>query len=72
MYGEIKTFHRQIGVGVIRADDGRSYRFERSAIRNRREDLVGQEVYFEIGGLKLHDVIVLAGSPWAAFGGLNS
>ena len=29
MYGEIKKFRRDIGVGVIEAEDGRKYRFER-------------------------------------------
>lgn len=69
MYGEIKKFRRDLGVGVIHAEDGRSYRFERDAIRNRREDLEGQDVYFELGGRKAQTIIVLAGSPWAAFGG---
>lgn len=71
MYGEITKFRRDLGIGVIQAEDGRSYRFERSAIRNRRDDLEGQEVYFDLGGRKASDVIVLAGSPWAAFGGIG-
>lgn len=71
MYGEITKFRRDLGVGVIQAEDGRAYRFEHSAIRNRRDDLEGQEVYFDLGGRKAQDVIVLAGSPWAAFGGIG-
>jgi hypothetical protein len=71
MYGEIKKFRRDLGVGVIYAEDGRAYRFEQTAIRNRREDLEGHEVHFELGGLKARDIIVLAGSPWAAFGGIG-
>ena len=71
MYGEIKKFRRDLGVGVIRAEDGRSYRFERSAILNRSDDLEGQEVYFDLASLKAHEIIVLAGSPWAAFGGVS-
>ncbi len=71
MYGEIKKYRRDLGVGVIAAEDGRSYRFERNSILNRREDLEGQEVYFDLGGLKAREVIVLAGSPWAAFGGIG-
>lgn len=70
MYGEIKKFRRDLGIGVIKAEDGRVYRFERLEILNRREDLEGLEVHFEVGGLKARDIIVLAGSPWAAFGGM--
>ena len=71
MYGEIKKFRRDLGVGVIRAEDGRAYRFERSEIHNRLEDLEGQEVHFRLGELKARDIIVLAGSPWAAFGSIG-
>jgi hypothetical protein len=71
MYGEIKKFRRDLGVGVIYAEDGRAYRFEQTAIRNHRDDLEGHEVHFELGGLKARDIIVLAGSPWAAFGGIG-
>jgi cold shock CspA family protein len=71
MYGEIKKFRRDLGIGVIHAENGRAYRFERTEIRNRREDLEGQEVHFEIGSFKARDIIVLAGSPWAAFGGIG-
>ena len=39
MYGEIKKFRRDIGVGIIQAKHGRKYRFERSEILNRRDDL---------------------------------
>ena len=71
MYGEITKFRRDLGVGVIKAEDGRKYRFERTAILNRRDDLEGQEVYFDPASLKAREVIVLAGSPWAAFGGIG-
>lgn len=70
MYGEIKKFRRDLGVGIIRAENGRSYRFDTGEIRNRLESLEGHEVHFELGGLKARDIIVLAGSPWAAFGGI--
>ncbi len=71
MYGEIKKFRRDLGVGVIRAEDGRAYRFEGGEIRNLLEDLEGQEVHFQLGEFKARDIIVLAGSPWAAFGGIG-
>jgi hypothetical protein len=69
MYGEITKFRRDLGVGVIVAEDGRKYRFERDDIRNRREDLEGFEVYFESHSVKARQIVVLAGSPWSAFGG---
>lgn len=71
MYGEIKKFRRDIGVGIIRSEDGRSYRFGGEEIRNGIENLEGHEVYFEIGNSKARDIFVLAGSPWMAFGGIG-
>ena len=71
MYGEIKKFRPDLGIGVIYAEDGRAYRFEQTEIRNRRDDLEGQEVHFALSHLKARDIIVLAGSPWAAFGGIS-
>lgn len=71
MYGEIKSFHSSIGVGVIVAEDGSKYRFQRSAVLNRRDDLEGEEVHFEPQSFKAREIIVLAGSPWAAFGGIG-
>lgn len=71
MYGEITKFRRDLGVGVICAEDGRKYRFSRSSILNRRDDLEGQDVYFDLAAFsKVREIIVLAGSPWAAFGGI--
>lgn len=71
MYGEITKYRRDIGVGVIAAEDGRKYRFERTAILNRREDLEGLEVDFDLASLTPRSIVVLAGSPWAAFGGIG-
>jgi hypothetical protein len=71
MYGEISKFRPDLGVGIIRAEDGRSYRFQDGEIRNRRADLEGLEVHFVAGSFKASDIIVLAGSPWAAFGGVH-
>lgn len=70
MYGEIKKFHADIGVGIIRGEDGRSFRFAGGDIRNGIENLEGHEVHFELGESKARDIIVLAGSPWTAFGGV--
>ena len=71
MYGEIKKFRRDIGVGVIQAEDGRKFRFERAAILNRRDDLEGQEVHFDLASLNPRGLIVRGGSPVAAFGGIG-
>lgn len=72
MYGAITKFQSNIGVGVIVGEDGRAYRFASGAIRNPGNGLVGQEVYFDLSSRKAAEVIVLAGSPWTAFGGLSS
>lgn len=69
MYGEIKKFRSDIGIGIIAAENGHAYRFKHTEILNRRDDLEGQEVHFELGDLKVREIIVLAGSPWMAFGG---
>jgi hypothetical protein len=68
MYGEIKKFRDDLGIGIISAENGCAYRFERKEILNRHADLEGQEVHFELGELKAREIIVLAGSPWLAFG----
>ncbi|MGQ0456452.1 MAG: hypothetical protein ACT4OU_05265 [Hyphomicrobium sp.] len=70
MYGQITKYRREIGIGVIRAEDGRRFLFVGNEIRNLNECLEGREVHFEPGAVKARDIIVLAGSPWAAFGGI--
>jgi hypothetical protein len=71
MYGAITKFRSDLGIGVILAEDGSKYRFDTKSILNRRDSLEGEEVHFELGGLKPREIIVLAGSPWAAFGTLT-
>jgi cold shock CspA family protein len=71
MYGEIKKFRRDLGVGIICGEDGRRFRFESGEILNRFENLEGNEVHFEVGELKARNIIVLAGSPWTAFGSVG-
>lgn len=68
LYGEIKKFRHDLGVGVIAAENGRTYRFQHTEILNRRDDLEGQEVHFLLSALNPKNIIVLAGSPWSAFG----
>ena len=67
MYGKIRTFRRDIGVGIIAAENGRSYRFRSGDVVNTSFELPGQEVDFLLQSLNPKDIIVLAGSPWSAF-----
>ncbi|MGL4397729.1 MAG: hypothetical protein ACRCS9_14410 [Hyphomicrobium sp.] len=67
-YGEIVKFRRDIGVGIIAAENGRKYRFQRGSVVNRSDDLEGQEVHFILGDAAPRSIVVLAGSPFAAFG----
>ncbi len=66
-YGRIEFFRADFGVGVIKADDGRKYRFQRQDLINAQNDLIGQPVHFAISGLTPQSIIVLAGSPFAVF-----
>lgn len=68
MYGHVTTYRRDLGVGIISAEDGRKYRFQQGSLINLRPDLLGLEVDFELSGRTPKDVIVLAGSPFAVFG----
>ncbi len=68
MYGQVTTYRGDIGVGIIAAEDGRKYRFQRGSLINLRPDLLGLEVDFELSGRSPKDIIVLAGSPFAVFG----
>lgn len=68
MYGHVTTYRRDLGVGIISAEDGRKYRFQQGSLINLRPDLVGVEVDFELTGRTPKDIIVLAGSPFAVFG----
>ncbi|MGD9785323.1 MAG: hypothetical protein AB7E80_06735 [Hyphomicrobiaceae bacterium] len=66
--GEITKFRADIGVGVIRAENGRKYRFTPSDIVNVRPDLVGASVDFIAEASRPREIIVLKGSPFAVFG----
>lgn len=69
MLGQIESFRRDIGAGVIRCEDGRKVRFQRNHIINARESLVGEEVDFILDGRVPTAIVVLAGSPWSVFAG---
>ena len=68
MYGHVTTYRRDLGVGIIAAEDGLKYRFQQGSLINLRPDLLGVEVDFELSGRTPKDIIVLAGSPFAVFG----
>jgi hypothetical protein len=70
MYGEIIKFRKDLGVGVIEAEDGRKYRFTTSAIVSNMRQLVGENVDFLLDARRPRQIVVLSGSPWDAFGGL--
>jgi hypothetical protein len=71
MHGRITKFHAQLGFGVIEADNGRKYRFERSDIKNAAAGLVGQNVDFILVSSRPREIFMMAGSPWAAFGAIG-
>ena len=70
MQGQVSKFRSDLGVGVIRAEDGRSYRFTRTEILNPAPEpaLIGQEVDFVIDARLPRAIILTSGSPWTAFG----
>jgi hypothetical protein len=72
MYGAITKFRPDLGVGIIRGENGSRYRFSKGALRNGLTRLEGDEVDFELTGLKARDIVVLAGSPWTALGAFSA
>lgn len=67
MQGQITKFDDGIGVGVIRAADGRKYRFAKMDIRNPNGRLIGLDVDFLVESRTPRDIILLHGSPWSVF-----
>lgn len=70
MLGEITKYREDLGFGIIATNDGRRYRFARKQVISAAADLVGQEVDFVIAANQPAEIIVVSGSPWAAFGGI--
>jgi cold shock CspA family protein len=69
MHGQITKFSEQVGFGVIEAEDGSKYRFDKSAVMNLNGRLVGHTVDFVVAARRPKDIILMTGSPWTAFGG---
>lgn len=68
MEGRVTKFYRELGVGIIAAEDGRKYLFRTQQVMNRHVPIIDQEVDFEVDRGRPTQIIVLAGSAWTAFG----
>ena len=68
MQGQITKYRDDLGFGVIKTDDGRRYRFAKQQIRSAADVLIGQDVDFVLFASRPTEIIVLAGTPWSAFG----
>lgn len=68
MQGQVLKYRADLGVGIIRAEDGQAYRFVSSEVLNPAAALVGEEVDFEVDARHPRAIIVTSGSPWTAFG----
>ncbi|WP_312144776.1 DUF805 domain-containing protein [Brevundimonas sp.] len=68
MRGEILSYDDVSGTGLISGDDSIRYGFARSAIQAGGVIAAGARVDFVPEGLEATQVMVLAGSPTAAFG----
>ena len=69
MYGRITKFSDKVGFGVIEAEDGAKYRFDKSQIKNLNGRLVGHSVDFLVATRQPKEIFLLTGSPWTAFSG---
>jgi len=72
MYGQIRKFRDDIGVGIIAAEDGRKYRFAKGALISAARPCVGAEVDFLLLASRPSEIIVTSGSLWTVFGGICS
>lgn len=70
MYGRITKFSDKVGFGVIEAEDGSKYRFEKTEIKNLNGRLVGHTVDFMVAARRPKDIILMTGTPWTAFGSI--
>lgn len=67
MQGQIIKFDERLGSGVIKTDEGQSYRFQKSRICNPNGKLVGLDVDFLLESRQPKEIILLHGSPWTVF-----
>lgn len=66
MYGKITKFRPDLGFGVIAADNGRKYRFSKSAILSAGDPLIGHGVDFELDSSRPAHIVMMTGNPWTA------
>lgn len=71
MEGRVTKFYGTLGIGIIAGQDGRKYRFKTHSVMNRHLPIANQEVDFEVANSAPTRIIVLAGSPWTAFGAIE-
>ena len=68
MFGQITKYRSDLGIGIIRTEDGRKFRFGRGDVMNAGNDLLGQSVDFVLVARRPAAIIMMSGSPWTAFG----
>jgi hypothetical protein len=71
MHGQITKYRDDIDCGVIEAENGRKFRFVKSQIVNAAEGLVGHSVDFLVVANRPTEIIMMTGSPWTVFGGID-
>ena len=69
MHGQITKFSDNVGFGVIEAENGSKYRFDKSEVMNLNGRLVGHNVDFVVAARRPKDIILMTGSPWTVFSG---
>ncbi len=72
LQGQITKFISRHGVGVIRAEDGRSYRFQRADVVSGTAPAVGAEVDFLVDTRRPVAIVMLSATPWTAFTGARN
>jgi hypothetical protein len=68
MYGTITKFRKDVGVGIIKTDNGQKFRFAKADITNASDHLEGHDVDFVLVSRRPAAIIMMTGSPWTAFG----
>jgi hypothetical protein len=70
MYGQITKFRDDLGIGVIAAENGRRYRFEKTALTAAARPRIGEEVDFLLVASRPSQIVLMSGSAWTAFGAI--
>jgi hypothetical protein len=68
MYGHITKFRDDLGIGVIAAEDGRKYRFAKTALIASARPRIGEEVDFLLIASRPSQIVLMSASAWTAFG----